>query len=156
MAINLWGVSPLYEFEGLKVGSIPTVTPIDKVLEEGNCGEVTNRGEEACECLVRKCHHLHSLQSCEVTNRNVIQGRCGQASGPIITKPFSNSHIGKSRACAVKVNRLILGRLEPKSGSRLYAQSRSLIVKTIGRFQLAAEAVVLAGHNPLTAGRAEL
>ena len=75
MAINLWGVSPLYEFEGLKVGSIPTVTPIDKVLEEGNCGEVTNRGEEACECLVRKCHHLHSLQSCEATNRNVIQGQ---------------------------------------------------------------------------------
>ena len=37
MAINLWGVSPLDEFEGLKVGSIPTVTPIDKVLEEGNC-----------------------------------------------------------------------------------------------------------------------
>ena len=60
MAINLWGVSPLYEFEGLKVGSIPTVTPIDKVLEEGNCGEVTNRGEEACECLVRKCHHTFS------------------------------------------------------------------------------------------------
>ena len=156
MAINLWGVSPLYEFEGLKVGSIPTVTPIDKVLEEGNCGEVTNRREEACECLMRKCHHLHSLQSCEVTNRNVIQGRCGQASEPIITKPFSNSHRGKSRACAVKVNRLILGRLEPKSGSRLYAKSRNLIVRAFGCFQLAAEAVVLLGHTPLTAGRAEL
>ena len=153
MAINLWGVSPLYEFESLKEGSIPTVTPIDKVLEEGNCGEATNRGEETCECLMRKCHHLHSLQSCEVTNRNVIQGRCGQASGPTITKPFSNSHIGKSRACAVKVNRLILGRLEPKSGSRLYAQSRSLIAKAGGRFQLAAEAIVLSGQ---TAGRAEL
>ena len=24
---------------------------IDKVLDEGNCGEVTNRGEEACECV---------------------------------------------------------------------------------------------------------
>ena len=154
MAINLWGVSPLYEFESLKVGSIPTVTPIDKVLEEGNC--VLERGKEACECLMANCCHVHSLQNCEATDRNVIQGRCGQASGPTITKPFSNSHLGKSRARAVKVNRLILGRLEPKSGSRLYAQSRSLIAKAVGRFQLAAEAVVLLGHTPLTAGRAEL
>ena len=30
------------------------IAPIDKVLEEGNCGRVTDRGEEACEC-VRKC-----------------------------------------------------------------------------------------------------
>ena len=26
-------------------------TPIDKALEEGNCGRVTDRGEEACECV---------------------------------------------------------------------------------------------------------
>ena len=157
MAINLWGVSPLYEFECLKVGSIPTVTPIDKqVLEEGNCGEVTIRGKEACECVTRKCRQSHSLQSCEVTDRNVIQGRCGEASVPTITKPFSNSRIGKSRACAVKVSRLIPGRLELVSGSRLYAESRSRTVKAKRRFQLAAEAVVLAGQIPLTAGRAEL
>ena len=30
------------------------IAPIDKVREEGNCGRVTDRGEEACEC-VRKC-----------------------------------------------------------------------------------------------------
>jgi hypothetical protein len=30
------------------------IAPIDKVRGEGNCGRVTNRGEEACEC-VRKC-----------------------------------------------------------------------------------------------------
>ncbi|GIW83282.1 MAG: hypothetical protein KatS3mg105_5091 [Gemmatales bacterium] len=30
------------------------MAPIDKVLDEGNCGRVTDRGEEACEC-VRKC-----------------------------------------------------------------------------------------------------
>ena len=47
----LWGASPLYENEGLKEGSIPPVTPIDKVLGEGNCGEVTDRGKEACECV---------------------------------------------------------------------------------------------------------
>ena len=28
--------------------------PIVKVLDEGNCGRATDRGEEACEC-VRKC-----------------------------------------------------------------------------------------------------
>ena len=37
MAINLWGASPLYENESLKEGSVPTVTPIDKLLDEGNC-----------------------------------------------------------------------------------------------------------------------
>ena len=30
------------------------VTPIEQALDEGNCGWVTDRGEEACEC-VRKC-----------------------------------------------------------------------------------------------------
>jgi len=29
-------------------------SPIVKVLDEGNCGRATDRGEEACEC-VRKC-----------------------------------------------------------------------------------------------------
>ena len=41
------GASPLYENESLKEGSIPAVTPIDQVLDEGNCGEVTNRGKAA-------------------------------------------------------------------------------------------------------------
>lgn len=27
------------------------IAPIDKVLDEGNCGRVTDRGEEACECV---------------------------------------------------------------------------------------------------------
>ena len=30
------------------------IAPIDKVLDEGNCGRATGRGEEACGC-VRKC-----------------------------------------------------------------------------------------------------
>ena len=53
MAYDLWGVSPLYENDDRKVDRIPTVTPIDQVPGEGNCGEVTNRGEEACECAVK-------------------------------------------------------------------------------------------------------
>ena len=99
MAYDLWGVSPLYENEDLKVGRIPTVTPIEQVRDEGNCGEVTNRGEEACECvgkLTKNRRQPHSRQSCKVTNRNLIQGRCGQVSEPNITKPSSFIRIGKS------------------------------------------------------------
>jgi hypothetical protein len=29
------------------------IAPIDEVRDEGNCGEATNRGEEACECAVK-------------------------------------------------------------------------------------------------------
>jgi len=119
MAINLWGASPPYENESLKEGSIPTVTPIDKVLDEGNCERVTDRGEEACECvgkLTKNRRQPHSRPSCEVTDRNLIQGRFRQASGPTTTKPFSFTRIGKSRACAAKVNRLIPGRWSPGPG----------------------------------------
>ncbi len=49
------------------------IAPIDKALGEGNCMRVTECGKEA------------GCQSCEATNRNVIQGRSGQASGPNIT-----------------------------------------------------------------------
>ena len=55
MGVNLWGASPLDENGNLKEGSIPNVTPIDKVLGEGGYrpqvgrGEATNRGKEACE-----------------------------------------------------------------------------------------------------------
>ena len=69
MACDLWGVSPLYDYEGLKEGSIPTVTPIDKIPDEGNCGEATSRGEEACECagkLTKNRRQSHSRQICEV------------------------------------------------------------------------------------------
>jgi len=143
MAIDLWGESPLYENEGLKVGSLPAVTPIEQVLEARNCGKATDRGEEA------------SPQSCEATDRNPIQGRCGQASGPTITKPFSFIRIGKSGACAAKVNRLIQGGLESRSGSRLQAESRSRTVKAARRFQQSAEAILRTRHTPLAAGRAE-
>jgi hypothetical protein len=53
---------------------------------------VSNRGEEACQCagkLTKNRRQPHSRQSCEVTNRNWIQGRFEQASEPTINKPFS-------------------------------------------------------------------
>ena len=144
MATNLWGVSPLYENENLKVDGIPTVTPIGKVLEACNCVRATDRGKEA------------TSQSCKVTDRNLIQGRFGQASEPTITKPFSFIWIGKSRACAAKVSRPIQGELESRSGSRLYAESRSQVVKAAWRPQQSAEAIVRIRHSPVAIGRAEL
>ena len=80
------------------------IAPIDKVRGEGNCGRATDRGEEAREC-VRKCRPDFAAgriltSSCEATNRNVIQGRRGQASEHNITKPFPDRHAGKWRACA--------------------------------------------------------
>ena len=74
------------------------IAPIDKVRGEGNCGRVTDRGEEACECVgkpIKKRRRPHSHQSCEATNRNVIQGRFGQASEHNITKPFPDDRSGK-------------------------------------------------------------
>jgi hypothetical protein len=99
MGVNLSGESPVCEDEGLKVGGIPTVTPIDKTLAEGNCGRVTDRGEEA------------GRQTCEATNRNRIQGRSGQASVPCNTKPSSSIRAGKCGACAGTVHVLIRGDL---------------------------------------------
>jgi hypothetical protein len=129
MGVNLWGASPLYENESLKVGRIPTVTPIDKVLADGNCGLI--RGKEA------------RVQTCEVTNRNPIEGRRGQASVPSNTKPYSFSHEGKWGACARKVHALIRGRLfrVPVSSARRERQGGMGRLMTCG--QLTAEVVVL-------------
>ena len=52
-----------------------------------------------------------SHQSCEATNRNLIQGRSVQVSEPTMSETVSFGRIGKSRACAAKVSRFIQGRL---------------------------------------------
>ncbi len=92
-------------------------TPIDKVLADGNCGEATNRGEEA------------RVQTCGATNRNRIQGRHGQASGPCITKPFPISREGKCGARARKVHVLIRGDLSDVPGSRACPKARAVHAK---------------------------
>ena len=98
--VNLWGASPLDENGCLKEGSIPNVTPIDKVLGEGNCGRVTDRGEEA------------GAQSCEATYRNAIEAeRDPEVSCPWTAKPFPTDPEGRWRACAAKVHALIRGGL---------------------------------------------
>jgi len=159
MACDLWGESPLYENEDLKVGRTPTVTPIDQVLDEGNCGEVTIRGEEACECAVKltldRRRQPHSRQSCEVTNRNSIQGRCGQVSGPNLTKPSSFIRIGKSRACAVKATRLILGDPSHVSACPEFRTDRAFIGNDAGVRRKSAEVIVLFRRIPASTGRTE-
>ena len=72
------------------------------------------------------------------------------------SKPFSFIRIGKSRASAAKVSRLILGELESGSGSRLDAESRGLPTEVSDRLQQSAEAIVPFRHTPLSTGRAEL
>ena len=167
MAYDLWGESPLYENEDLKVGRIPTVTPIDQVLDEGNCGKVTSRGEEACECAVKltNCREAlafrirrrqpHSRQSCKVTNRNSIQGRCGQVSEPNITKPSSFIRIGKLRACAAKAIRLILGDPPHVSAREVCLNAEPSSVNGGGVGRKSAEVIVLPRRNPATTGRTE-
>ena len=143
MAIDLWGESPLYENEGLKVGRIPTVTPIDQVQEARNCGRATDRGKEAVS------------QSCEVTNRNSIQGRCGQASEPTITKPSSFIRTGKSGTCAAKASRLIQG--DPLDVSVIQACLSAELPPVNGRGveRKSAEVIVLSRRLPATTGRTE-
>ena len=143
MANNLWGVSPLYENEGLKVGSIPTVTPIGKVLEILGCVRATKRGKEA------------RSQSCEATDRNSIQGRRGSVSGPSFTKPSSFVRIGKSRACAAKVVRLIQGDLPDVPVSRACPKGGAVAANCGGVRQKSAEGIVRVRHTPLAAGRPE-
>ena len=137
----LWGASPLYENEGLKEGSIPPVTPIDKVLEARNCVRVTDRGKEA------------RSQNCEATDRNSIQGRCGPVSGPTITKPSSFIRRGKSRACAVKARCLIRGDLSNVPVSRACPKGGAA-VGDCGRVgQKSAEGIRRVRHTPLAVER---
>jgi hypothetical protein len=159
MAYDLWGESPLYENENLKVGRIPTVTPLEQVRDEGKCGEVTNRWEEACECAVKLAsdcrRQSHSRQSCEVTDRNSIQGRCGQVSEPNITKPSSFIRIGRSRACAAKAIRLILGDPSYESARQACLTDRAAIGNDDGVERKSAEVIVLFRRTPAPTGRTE-
>ena len=142
-------MGPWKILEDLKVGSIPTVTPIEQVLETRNCGRVIDCGKEA------------SSQSCKVTDRNPIQGRCGQASEPTITKPSSFICIGKSGACAAKAMRLIQGDPPHVSAGPFNAamppcrQAEPSSVNDVGVRRKSAEVVVLFDHTPLVTGRTE-
>lgn len=133
----------------------------NQVRDEGNCGEATNRGEEACEdvrkrrvCLIAT--RTSSRQSCEATNRNRIQGRSGPVSEPIITKSSSFIRSGKSGACAAKATRLIQGDPWFVSVRRACSKAERFVVNTLRERRKSAEVVVLFRHTPLTTGRTEL
>jgi len=164
MAYDLWGSSPLYENEDPMTDRIPTVTGIDQVQDEGGHrpqvgrGRATDRGEEACECvgkLIKNRRQPHSRQSCEATNRNPIQGRCGQASEPNITKPSSFIRIGKLGACAAKAIRLILGDPPHISACQACLTCRAIIGNGAGVRRKSAEVMVLSRRNPAATGRTE-
>lgn len=131
MGVNLWGASPLCEDESLKVGRIPTVTPIDKALGEGNCGRVTNRGEEVGAKLAR------------LRTETVYQGRSAQVSVPRNTKPFSSGREGKRGACARKVHGLIRGRLSRVPVSSACRERQGDMGRPMSYGQLTADVVVL-------------
>ena len=143
MGVNLWGASPLYEDESLKVGGIPTVTPINKVLDDGNCGEVTNRGEEA------------RVQTCGATKRNRIKGRRGQVSAPCNMKPFSSSCEGKCGARARKVHVLIRGDLPDVLVSRVCPKGGAVHAKATRCWAEVSRRHSTRLHTPLQRGRPE-
>jgi hypothetical protein len=75
--------------------------------------------------------HRHpdiSRQSCKAANRNLVQGRTGQASEHNITKPFPTSRSGKRRACAAKHHVLIQGDPVGVSGSRACPKANVVLV----------------------------
>ncbi len=118
-----------------------TVTPIDKVLADGNCGEATNRGEEA------------RVQICGATNRNRIRGRHGQVSGPCITKPFSSSREGKCGARARKVHVLIRGDLSDVPVSRACPKGGAVHAKATRCWAEVSRRHSTRLHTPLQRGR---
>ena len=120
-----------------------TVTPIDKVLADGNCGEATNRGEEA------------RVQNCGATNRNRIQGRSAQVSVPGNTKPSLSRQEGKCGARAGKVHVLIRGDLSDVPVSRACPKGGAVHAKAARCGQESADGIVLALHTPLQRGRPE-
>ena len=75
--------SPVRNWKSKETNDAKWITPIDKVRGEGNGGRATDCRKEA------------GAKTCEATNRNVIQGRVAEASGPCITKPFPERQQGK-------------------------------------------------------------
>ena len=82
--------SPLYENEDLKEGSIPTVTPIEQVRDEGNCGEcglTSHTGNQVFGA---------SVDASPTQDKHVLNSGCCQQSGRSsrrrIESPDSDPH----------------------------------------------------------------
>jgi hypothetical protein len=132
----------------------------NQVRDEGNCGEVTNRGKEACEDVRKRrvcdfATRTSSRQSCEATNRNRIQGRSGPVSEPNITKPSSFIRSGKSGACAAKATRLIQGSPTFVSARRACSDGRAFRGQHVSRSSEVSRGHSTGRHMPVTPGRTE-
>jgi hypothetical protein len=72
MGIGLWGSSPLCEIGISRRSVYQMTTSREQARGEGNCGRVTDRGKEACECMGKRrvCRQpsvRHSLLECILT-----------------------------------------------------------------------------------------
>ena len=72
MGIDLWGLSPLCEIGISRRSVYQMTTSREQARGEGNCGRVTDRGKEACECMGKRrvCRQpsvRHSLLECILT-----------------------------------------------------------------------------------------
>jgi len=72
MGIGLWGLSPLCEIGISRRSVYQMTTSREQARGEGNCGRVTDRGKEACECMGKRrvCRQpsvRHSLLECTLT-----------------------------------------------------------------------------------------
>ena len=102
-------------------------TPINKALGEGNCGSGDRLWEGSLRMrsssrhfVFRRRPHLH--QTCEATDRNVIQGRFGRAEwakghrrAALVAKPFPVDRSGGHRRGAL-VDELVQGQFTFLSG----------------------------------------
>ena len=91
---------------GYQMQSIKT-----EVLGEGNCGKGDRSWEGSLRMMFALSQHQtsspghHSRQSCEVTNRNVVEA--GGFLRPVVTrttKPFPTRTVCRRRTCAAKVH----------------------------------------------------
>jgi len=154
------------------------VTPIDQVLDEGNCGRAIDRGEEACECAVKltldRRRQPHSRQSCEPPSaveklRTETRSKAGASRRVSQTsRSLPEKHntvftcIGKLRGasrtgdpCAVKATRLILGDPSHVSVRSACRTDRAFIGNDAGVQRKSAVVIVLFRRNPASIGRTE-
>ena len=136
-------------------------TPINKARGEGNCGSGDRPWEGSLRMRSLSRHspfrrrpHLHQTCAFYGQKRHTRPVRSRRVSQASRSRSQSTVQVNGA-SCAGKVHVLIRGGLESRSGSRLYAVSRSRVVRASLRFQQSAEAIVRIRHMPLAAGRAE-
>ena len=136
-------------------------TPIDKVRGEGNCGRVTDRGEEACGCMGKRrvclsppgCIHAKPARlRTETPYKAGSVRRVGQA-----PRSRSQSTVQVNGELAQGKVTLLFGESRnPSPGVGFRPKAGVGSGNRLGGSSLAAEAVVRARHIPLAAERAEL